>query len=100
MQTFCANLSGTEMKDNSTMCSFFHTKLPSRNSMQREDDSRIYAASKQIFSFDQARVVHEATTDYSNVFWIGWNPEASVFITVSERNVIVWDALMGSKTIT
>jgi WD40 repeat protein len=99
VQTFAANLSGNETKDNSKMCSFFHTRLPSRNSMQKEDDSRIYAASKQLFSFDQARVVHEATTDYSNVFWMGWNSSSCLFVTVSDRNVMIWDALMGSKTV-
>ncbi len=65
--------------------------------MQREDDSRVYAASKSIFSFDQVREVHEATTDKLGVLWVGWNAAQSQIITVSERNVITWDALMGSK---
>jgi len=100
VQTFIANLNGQETKDSSKMTSFFHTKLPSRNPFQREDDSRIYAASKMIFSFDQARVVHEATTDKCNVFWSAWIEDTHLFITVSERNVIIWDGLLGSKTIT
>lgn len=93
IQTF----TGKELKPGSRMGCFFHAKLPSRNSMQKEDDSRIYAASKNIFSFDQARVVHEATTDYTNVTWIGWVEESCSIITASKNNVIVWDALVGSK---
>lgn len=99
VQTFNANLSGQETKDSSKMTAFFHTKLVSRNAFQREDDSRIYAASKMIFSFDQARVVHEATSDKCNIFWVAWSEDACQFITVSERNVIVWDGLLGSKTV-
>ncbi|RYH05017.1 hypothetical protein EON65_45870, partial [archaeon] len=100
VQTFSVNLSGQDTKDNSKLTCFFHTKLPSTNALQKEDDSRIYAASKMLFSFDQARVVHEATTDYTNVFWVEWNDQTCVIITASERNVIVWDALIGSKTFT
>jgi len=96
VQTFSANLSGHELKDSSRMTCFFQCKLPSRNSMQKEDDSRVYAASKNLFSFDQARVVHEATTDYFNVLFIAF--DNCTIITASERNVIVWDALVGSKT--
>ncbi len=97
IQTFSANLSGNDTKDSSKLACFFHTKLPSANALQKEDDSRIYAASKLLFSFDQARVVHEATSDYFNVFWVAWNESKSVLITASERNVVVWDALTGSK---
>mmetsp|Transcript_9483 Transcript_9483/g.20785 ORF Transcript_9483/g.20785 Transcript_9483/m.20785 type:complete len:1383 (-) Transcript_9483:151-4299(-) len=97
VQTFSANLSGAETKDSSKLTCFFHSKLASRNPMQEEDDSRIYAASKLLFSFDQARVVHEQTTDYYNCHWMAYIPENSVIITASDRNVIVWDALIGSK---
>lgn len=79
---------------------FFHTKLPPRNSFQKEDDYRIYAAKNNIYAFDQTRVVHGATTDYSNVFWMEWNRNSCQFITASENNLIVWDALIGSKTFT
>jgi WD40 repeat protein len=100
VQTFSANLSGQETKDSSKLTCFMHSNLSSRNSLQEEDDSRIYAASKMLFSFDQARVVHEATSDYFNVCWMAWIPESSVIITASEHNVIVWDGLIGSKTFT
>jgi WD40 repeat protein len=100
VQTFSANLSGQDTKDSSTLSCFFHTKLPSRSTQQKEDDSRIYAASKNLFSFDQARVVHEATTDYSNVIWASYSQKNSCIVTASERNVIVWDALIGSRTFT
>ena len=67
--------------------------------MQKEDDSRIYAASKLVMSFDQERVVHTATTDKTTVHKVFWVASAVSFITVSELNVIVWDALIGSKTV-
>eukprot|EP01039_Chlorochromonas_danica_P004668 gene4668-5114_t len=97
VQTFSVNLNGQDSKDNSKLTCFFHTKLPSSNTFQREDDSRVYAASKMLFSFDQARVVHEATTDYTNVFWVSFNEGNCCIITASDYNVIVWDALVGSK---
>lgn len=102
VQTWVANLAGTDATSDaddkqSHLCGFVHTVLPPRNSMQHEDDSRIIAASKLVFSFDQARVVHQATTDYFNILFIFWVPESCCFITVSERNVIVWDALIGCK---
>ncbi len=97
VQTFSANLSGTENKDNSRLCCFEYCKLKPRDARQKEYDSRIYCASKQVLSFDQARVVHAATTDKAVIFQIFWVQESCSFITVSERNVIVWDALIGSK---
>ena len=99
VQTFSANLSGTEMEDNSRLCCFSYAKLKSGNSMQKEDDSRIYAASKQVMSFDQNRVVHAATTDKSIVQQLFWVGDSSSFITISDRNVVVWDALIGSKSV-
>lgn len=103
VQTFGANLSGTDgHQENDTkshLCCFLHTNLPARNSMQKEDDSRIIGASKLVFSFDQARVVHQATTDYFNIINIFWVPDSCCFVTVSEKNVIVWDALIGCKNV-
>jgi WD40 repeat protein len=99
VQTFAANLSGTETKDNSRLCCFEYCNLKPRDARQKEDDSRIYCASKQVLSFDQARVVHAATTDKAMCFQLFWVTESCSFITVSERNVIVWDALIGSKLV-
>jgi hypothetical protein len=73
--------------------------LPNK-SFNLEDDSRIYAASKSLFVFDQMRVVHDATTDYSNILWMDFDMEHMTIITASERNVMIWDALIGSKTTT
>ena len=97
VQTFKQN---DNDQGNSGLTRFFHTKLPPRNSFQKEDDFRIYAAKNNIYAFDQTRVVHGATTDYTNVFWMEWNRNSCQFITASENNVIVWDALIGSKTFT
>lgn len=99
VQTFTANLTGSDTKDGSKLSCFFQTTLPARNAHQKETDSRIFGASKMLLGFDQARVVHDATTDFSIVHWVGWSGENSLFVTASERNVIVWDALIGSKTV-
>jgi WD40 repeat protein len=100
VQTFMTNLTGSDTKDSSRLSCFFQTRMPPVNSQQKEDDSRIYAASKMLFSFDQARVVHDATTDFTIVMWVGWNADTSTFITVSANTVICWNALIGSKTVT
>jgi WD40 repeat protein len=100
VQTFMTNLTGSDTKDSSRLSCFFQTRMPPTNNQQKEDDSRIFAASKMLFSFDQARVVHDATTDFTIVGWVGWNSETSTFITVSSNSVICWNALIGSKTVT
>lgn len=99
VQTFSTNLSYTGHKDDisSKMACFIHTTFPSRNHTQIETDSRIYAASKRLSAFDQDRVVHEVTSDKLNIFWMDWNVEKLVIFTASERNITMWDALMGSK---
>jgi len=84
--------------DKSELGGFFHARLPG-STPQQEGDSRIFAASKWIFSFDQMRVVHEMTTDTHEIIWAALIEESSVLVTASQRNVIIWDALLGSKTI-
>ena len=97
VQSFCLS----ELADRATkkasmhLNCFFHTTLPSRNSLQKELDARIYCASKKVMCFDQTRIVHEPTTDLTGVFWLAWNEESSVFLTASEKNLIVWDGLLG-----
>ena len=99
VQTFDTNLSGQEMKDGSKLGCFIQCSLPTKG-LNIEDDSRIFAASKSLFAFDQMRVVHDATTDYSSVLFMTWNQQHMTIITASERNVMIWDALIGSKTTT
>eukprot|EP01041_Mallomonas_annulata_P000978 gene978-1912_t len=77
---------------------FFHTKLPLLPG-QTEVDSRIFAASKWLYSFDQMRVVHELTTDKYAVLWTSFIEESWLIMTASAKNLTVWDALLGSKTI-
>lgn len=95
LQTFFAG-NPTEYGSNMTLNCFFHVSLP--NAEQGEDDSRIFAASKTIYSFDQRRVLHEATSDYTTIQWVAWIDDNSTIITASENNLIVWDGIMGSKT--
>lgn len=100
IQTFFATSSHLEFSGSLNLNCFFHLQLPSSNVQQREDDSRIFAASKTIYSFDQGRVVHEATTDFSAVQWVQWVESSSTILTVSDTNLIIWDVLSGSKTTT
>jgi len=100
LQSFTSDLCNLRSsKDSAAINCFFHCTLPPVNSHQREYDSRIFAASKMFIAFDQERVVHEATTDFTPVNWICFNDETSVFLTTSEKNLIIWDALLGSRTI-
>lgn len=102
IQTFFSSTTtnGESTRANASLNTFYHVKLPSQTSMQLEDDYRIFAAAKTLYCFDQERIVHESTTDFSNVHWVAWNSESLTIVTASERNIIIWDALAGSKTIT
>jgi WD40 repeat protein len=97
VQSFDVNLSEQEVKGGSTLGSFLHCNIPCSVPNQ-EDDSRIYAGSKVLLAFDQMRMVRDTTTDYSNVLWLFWDVARMMVITVSEKNVMFWDALLGSKT--
>ena len=97
VQSFDVNLTEQDVKGGSTLASFLHCNIPCSVPNQ-EDDSRIYAGSKVLLAFDQMRVVHDTATDYSNVLWLFWDVERMMIITVSEKNVMFWDALLGSKT--
>jgi WD40 repeat protein len=99
VQTFSANLTGQETKDGTKMNCISHVTLPPRSQLQKEEDFRVYGASKMLLSFDQERVVHEATTDFSNVLWMDWCEDTCSIVTASEKNVIIWDGLLGSKTV-
>jgi hypothetical protein len=99
VQTFTPNDYISKGKGGAKLNAFFHTRLPSTSPLQKEDDARIYACTKKLIAFDQLRVVSEATTDFRTVLWIEWNGETSVFLTASEKNLIIWDALQGSYTV-
>lgn len=76
---------------------FFCAKLTPTNVHQHEDDCRVVAASKMVYTFDQKRVVHEETADFTPVIFVYYNPVVSTIVTTSVSNVTVWDALLGSK---
>ena len=100
MQSFSSEYTAVRSsKDSSAVNCFFHVTMAPINSHQKEDDARIFSASKMFVAFDQERVVHEATTDFTTVNWIEFNAETSTFVTCSEKNLIIWDALLGSRTI-
>jgi hypothetical protein len=61
------------------------------------DEYRIYAASRRIISFDQKKIVQQKTTDYTNVMWVALNHSNHLILTVSNRNLVIWDLLLGSK---
>jgi WD40 repeat protein len=106
---------------NDHLTCFIHTQIPSqfhlpssRNLLPRQstrpmvpkpvtttnsplNEYRIYAASRRIISFDQKKIVQEKTTDYTNVMWIALNHSNHLILTVSNRNLVVWDLLLGSK---
>ena len=97
VQTFSKQAS---KKNTEKLSCFFHAKLPSINIHQHEDDCRVIAASKMVYTFDQKRVVHEKTADFTAVLFTYYNPVVSTIITASVYNTTLWDALLGSKKIT
>lgn len=100
LQTFVHNPS-TEIEVPEKLSYFFHSKIMPRNSNPgSKEESRIFAGSRKIYCFDQKRIVHQRTTDFSSIIWLDVNFESSLIITCSDRNVIVWDMLLGSKTLT
>jgi WD40 repeat protein len=96
VQTFSKSQT-SKRDDQESLCCFFLAQLPSVNKHQTEDDFRIVAASKMVYVFDQKRVVHERTADFTSVLWLSYNEAASTIITTSVNNLTVWDALLGSK---
>lgn len=103
IQTFCNN-SNSENEPAEHLSCFFSSKIPSptQNQVNRNpelDDSVLFAGSRRIRCFEQARVVHAKTTDLTNVVWADVNEASLTVITVSERNIIIWDLLLGSKII-
>jgi WD40 repeat protein len=78
------------------LSAFSFQSWPSDDPSQTDAHCRILAASKTISCFDQVRVKKQSTSDSAAVQAIYWNEVKSTVITVSECNVIVWDALVGS----
>ena len=51
-----------------------------------------------VIALDQERIIHDAITDSKTVNFVEFNPETQIFLSVSESNLIIWDALLGSRT--
>ena len=99
LQTFGSEMTNMRSsKDSFALNAFFHTKLPPSKEIQKEDDSRIFACSKMVIALDQERIIHDAITDSKTVNFVEFNPETQIFLSVSESNLIIWDALLGSRT--
>ena len=99
-QSFSSELTNMRSsKESAALNGFFHSRIAPVNEHQKEDDSRVFACSKMVICFDQERIVHEATSDFMPVNWVAWNEETSVFLTVSDKNLIVWDALLGCRNV-
>mmetsp|Transcript_10420 Transcript_10420/g.15848 ORF Transcript_10420/g.15848 Transcript_10420/m.15848 type:complete len:1219 (+) Transcript_10420:174-3830(+) len=97
VQTFFNNSSSDNEPAEHLSC-FFHQHIPSSALMNNEGgEARIYAGSRRIHSFDQKKVVHEKTTDFTNVIWLSLNSDSLTVITASNHNLIIWDLLLGSK---
>lgn len=80
----------------SVLTAFTYQSWASDDPTLPENHCRIIAASKTISTFDQMRVKKQSTSDNAAVHSIFWNDDKSSIITVSDANVIVWDALIGS----
>jgi WD40 repeat protein len=103
IQTFYNN-SNSENEPAEHLSCFFHSKVPTNNLNQVNknpeiDDCMLFAGSRRIRCFEQKRIVHAKTTDLTNVVWAEVNEASLTIITVSEKNIIIWDLLLGSKII-
>jgi WD40 repeat protein len=99
VQTFFQNSSMDSNEPAEHLCCFFHQNIPTSHRGDEGGEARIYAGSRRIRSFDQKRIVHQRTTDFTNVIWMAINSESFLIFTASDRNLIVWDLLLGSKMI-
>ncbi|CAM9196565.1 unnamed protein product, partial [Ectocarpus fasciculatus] len=77
----------------------FSKQASKKNLEKLSYDCRVVAASKMVYTFDQKRVVHEKTADFTPIIFMYYNPVVSTIISASVSNVTVWDALLGSKKI-
>mgnify|MGYP003384901659 CR=1 FL=1 len=103
IQTFYNN-SNSDNEPAEHLSCFFNSKIPTSNLNKFNknpdiDDTMLFAGSRRIRCFEQKRVVHAKTTDLTNVVWADVKEASLTIITVSERNVIIWDLLLGSKII-
>ena len=99
VQTFFNSGSSTENEPQEHLTCFFHQPAVNVGTAIAADkgEARIYAASRRINSFDQKRIVHERTTDFTNIIWVSMNDASLTIMTTSNRNLIIWDLLLGSK---
>jgi WD40 repeat protein len=99
VQTFFHNSSMDSNEPAEHLSCFFHQNIPTSHRGDEGGEARIYAGSRRIRSFDQKRIVHQRTTDFTNVIWMSINCESFLIFTASDRNLIIWDLLLGSKMI-
>lgn len=101
IQSFSANISGrgAKVKDGSKLGAFVRCDIPTKNNYgaKKNDDARIYVASKLICAYDQTKEVTSPTTDAYGVLWTDWVGGSLTIVTVSERNVTIWDTILGSR---
>jgi WD40 repeat protein len=96
VQTFF-NSGSTDNEPQEHLTCFFHQPSSASTSATADGEARIYAGSRRINSFDQKRIVHERTTDFTNIIWVAMNEDSLTILTTSNRNLIIWDLLLGSK---
>jgi WD40 repeat protein len=101
VQTFTTDHEPGDLDDLSgTLSCFSHAKFHNPIASlgvagERIDDYRIIAASKKILFFDQERVRQDPVTD-GPIRVACFNTQSLTIFTASERNVKIWDAVLGS----
>lgn len=101
LQTFTTDHEPGDLDDLSgTLSCFSHAKFHNPISSlgvsgERIDDYRIIAASKKMLFFDQERVRQDPVTD-GPIRVACFNTQSLTIFTASERNVKMWDAVLGS----
>jgi len=101
LQTFTSDHEPGDLDDLSgTLSCFSHAKFHNPVASlgitgEKIDDYRIIAASKKIVFFDQERVRQDPVTD-GPIRVACFNKQSLTIFTASERNVKIWDAVLGS----
>ena len=99
VSTFTSAHEAGDLDDlNGNLSCFVHAKLPSVTAALdgEPDDYRLIVGSKRVHFFDQARVRQDPVSDDGPIRVACFNAESLTILTASERNVKVWDALLGS----
>lgn len=94
--TFTSDHEPGDVSDLNGLSTFCHMSLPPIKTNQKKDDFRLVAATRRLIYFDQYRQRNEPVTDDQPITCTCFNSTSLTILTASERNVKIWDAVIGN----